>query len=61
MRKAYIQPEIEVLSLASLNDFLNGTDASMPEADGDVNTENQGTGGGDEWEKWNQAGEFYNV
>ncbi len=53
MRKVYIQPEIEVLSLASLTDFLMGTNASMPDADGDIDEDNQGTGGGDEWEEWN--------
>lgn len=50
MRKAYIQPEAELISLASLEDFL---DAST-----DKNTDNDASGfpdsdGNDHEDKWN--------
>ncbi len=43
MRKAYIQPEVELLSLALLEDFLAG---SSEPSDDDV-TVNGGTSGGE--------------
>lgn len=45
MRKAYIQPEVEVISLSSLNDFLMGTNASLPE----VEVTQPGGGNDNEW------------
>ena len=45
MKKAYIQPEVELLSLAALEDFLEAsTGESTP---GEWGDENVGSGGND--------------
>ena len=51
MKKVYIQPEAQLLSLAALEDFL----AASPDLEGETNPswgdENVG-GGGDDYNKW---------
>lgn len=49
MKKAYIQPEIELLSVASLENFL---DLSPTEGANEGFTDN-GKADGDDWDDWN--------
>lgn len=50
MRKAYIQPEAELLSLALLEDFLTASSDNSDITAGDSNsTENNPGGAGDGW------------
>ncbi len=48
MKKAYIQPEAQLLSLASLEDFLVSS-PDKPETDTDTDWGNEG---GDDYDEW---------
>lgn len=50
MKKAYIQPEVELLSLASFEDFLDASQTSS--TDPSWGDENVGDGGNDFEDKW---------
>ena len=53
MKKAYIQPEVELLSLASLEDFLEASPVTSDETVGDNenwnNADNDDFGNTDKW------------